>query len=123
MAILVQAGLASIFLVIALLGKGTTVEDAYLILLLTQLLVYFIPYLYLFACLIVQARRDPSGANRGRDIAAGVTGAAMTAFAMILAAVPGTGENALLFELKVVGGALFFVVIGLGIYWRARRRA
>ena len=122
-AILVQAALASVFLVVSLLGKGTTVEEAYLILLLTQLLVYFIPYLYLFACLIVQARRDPSGTTRGRDIVAGVTGAVMTAFAMILAAVPSGGENAWLFELKVVGGALFFVVIGLGIYWRARRTA
>lgn len=121
-AILVQASLATLFLVIALLGKGTTVESAYLVLLLTQLLVYFIPYLYLFACLIVQSHRDPARSRTG-DIVAGGMGLAMTAFAMVLAAVPTGGENALLFELKVVGGAMFFVIVGLTIYWRARRRA
>ncbi|HEY7876907.1 MAG TPA: APC family permease, partial [Gemmatimonadaceae bacterium] len=44
-AILVQAGLASVLLLISVLGRGTTVERAYLILLDTQLLIYFIPYL------------------------------------------------------------------------------
>lgn len=122
-AILVQAALATIFLLVSLLGKGTTVEDAYLILLLTQLLIYFIPYLYLFASLIVQARRDPVGERRRGDIVAGVAGFAMTAFAMILAAVPTGGDDPWLFELKVVGGALFFVMIGLGVYWRAGKAA
>jgi amino acid transporter len=44
-AILVQAALATVFLLISQLGKGSTVEHAYLILLDTQLLIYFIPYL------------------------------------------------------------------------------
>jgi hypothetical protein len=55
-AILVQAVLATVFLLISQLGKGSTVEHAYLVLLDTQLLVYFIPYLYLFLCLLRQAR-------------------------------------------------------------------
>lgn len=122
-AILVQAALATIFLGVSLLGKGTTVEDAYLTLLLTMLLIYFIPYLYLFACLIVQARRDPPAERRGGDFVAGVAGFAMTAFAMMLAAVPTGGDDPLLFELKVVGGALFFILIGAAIYWRAPKAA
>jgi amino acid transporter len=41
-AILIQAGLATLFLLLSVLGKGTTVERAYLILLDTMLLIYFI---------------------------------------------------------------------------------
>ena len=58
-AILVQAALATVFLLISVLGKGTTVEKAYLIMLDTQLLIYFIPYVYLFLCLLRQARGSP----------------------------------------------------------------
>ena len=47
-AILTQAVLATVFLLLSVLGKGTTVEKAYLILLDTMLLIYFIPYIYLF---------------------------------------------------------------------------
>src|SRR5919112_2758350 len=46
--ILTQAVLATVFLTLSVLGKGTTVERAYLILLDTMLLIYFIPYIYLF---------------------------------------------------------------------------
>src|SRR5512138_1888550 len=56
-AILVQAALATVFLLLSVLGKGTTVEKAYLILLDTQLLIYFIPYLYLFAVFMLHRRR------------------------------------------------------------------
>ncbi len=34
-------------------GEGTTVEKAYLVILDTMLLVYFIPYIYLFTCYLV----------------------------------------------------------------------
>src|ERR671921_321695 len=47
-AILTQAVLATVFLLLSVLGRGTTVERAYLILLDTMLLIYFIPYIYLF---------------------------------------------------------------------------
>ena len=47
--LLTQSVLATIFLFLSVLGKGTTVEKAYLVILDTMLLVYFIPYLYLFA--------------------------------------------------------------------------
>src|SRR6185503_7753075 len=47
-AILTQAVLATVFLLLSVLGKGTTVEKAYLVILDTMLLVYFIPYIYLF---------------------------------------------------------------------------
>src|SRR5215470_10336236 len=64
-AILVQATLATVFLLLSVLGKGTRVEDVYLILLDTQILVYFIPYVYLFVTYMVDTARRPSERAHG----------------------------------------------------------
>jgi amino acid transporter len=128
-AILVQAGLATIFLLLSVLGKGTTVEKAYLILLDTQLLVYFIPYVYLFVSFLIHRRtpappdtvRVPGG--NGVATLVGLSGLAVTLFAMGVAMVPpGDDAEPLLFLIKVVGGALGFVLLGGLVYWLARRR-
>jgi amino acid transporter len=129
-AILVQAVLATLFLLLSVLGKGSTVEHAYLVLLDTQILVYFIPFLYLFACLLAQLRRPAPAGERtarfpgGRAGArvAGLAGLGVTIFAMVVAAIPpADSPDRLAFVAKVVGGALAFVVAGLWMYWRARR--
>jgi amino acid transporter len=126
-AILVQATLATIFLLLSVLGKGTNVEDAYLILLDTQILIYFIPYVYLFIAFLIHRRRceDSSeivapGASIGGWLI-GLSGMTVTLFAMIIATIPPPDMgDSLLFRLKVIGGALGFIVIGGLIYWRAR---
>jgi amino acid transporter len=90
-AILVQASLATIFLLISVLGKGTTVEKAYLILLDTQLLIYFIPYCYLFISFLLHRRtevppetvRVPGGSAGAWAV--GLSGLLVTLFAMIVA--------------------------------------
>lgn len=124
-AILVQAVLATVFLLVSQLGKGSTVEHAYLILLDTQLLVYFIPYLYLFLCLLRQARGSaqpgPLPGGRVGATLAGLCGLGVTAFAMIVASIPpGDAPNRGVFAAKVIGGAAAFVVLGGLIYVRAR---
>jgi hypothetical protein len=44
----------------------------------------------------------------------------VTVFAMAVACIPpGPGET-LSFELKVVGGALGFMLVGMAFYWRAK---
>ncbi|MDB4916545.1 MAG: hypothetical protein JWM95_4189 [Gemmatimonadetes bacterium] len=129
-AILVQAALATVFLLVSLLGKGTTVEKAYLIILDTQLLIYFIPYVYLFISFLVH-RRTPAAPDTirvpGGPVSAtvvGLSGLFITLFAMGVAMVPPAEETQpLLFELKVVGGALAFVLLGGIVYWRASRAA
>jgi amino acid transporter len=129
-AILVQATLATIFLLLSVLGKGTNVEDVYLILLDTQILIYFIPYLYLFIVFLIHRRHDekvsevviaPGGLIAGWFT--GLSGMVVTLFAMIIATIPppDVGDS-LLFRLKVIGGAFGFVVIGGLIYWCARLR-
>ncbi len=129
-AILVQASLATIFLLISVLGKGTTVEKAYLILLDTQLLIYFIPYCYLFISFLLHRRTEAPpetvrvpGGGAGAWIV-GLSGLLVTLFAMVVAMIPPSGDlQPLLFELKVVGGALAFVGIGGVVYWMANRKS
>ena len=127
-AILTQAVLATVFLVLSVLGKGTTVEKAYLVILDTMLLVYFIPYVYLFICYLVVRFREPVPAGgsvlagRPAGVVIGVAGLALTLFAMLIATVPPSGTtDRWMFRLKVIGGAAFFVVLGLLIYRRGRR--
>jgi amino acid transporter len=127
-AILVQAALATVFLFVSVLGKGTTVEKAYLIILDTQLLIYFIPYVYLFISFLLHRRtaappdtvRVPGGPLGAWLI--GTSGLLVTVGAMIVAMVPPGGDtNPLVFEAKVVGGALGFILLGGLVYWRAHR--
>jgi amino acid transporter len=127
-AIFVQATLGTIFLLLSVLGKGTNVEDVYLILLDTQILIYFIPYLYLFIVFLIHRRRSenstgvvlvPGGAIGGW--LTGLSGILVTLFAMIIATIPPPEMgNSSLFRLKVIGGALGFILIGGLIYWHAR---
>ncbi|MGH7679647.1 MAG: APC family permease [Gemmatimonadaceae bacterium] len=124
-AILVQASLATLALLLSVLGRGTQVETVYLILLDTQLLVYFVPFVYLFLSLIILRYRDrAAGAPRrtGSALLVGGCGAVVTVFAMVIATIPPSGtEHPELFFAKVVGGAALFVLIGVFLYWRAGR--
>lgn len=116
-AILAQASLASVALLMSVLGRGTTVETVYLILLDTQLLIYFIPFVYLFLSFIALRQRDP------RTLLIGGCGALVTMFAMVIATIPPSGDpHRMLFFVKVVGGAAFFIGIGGYLYWRAATR-
>ncbi len=129
-AILVQAILATIFLLFSVIGRGTDVEEVYLILLDTQVLIYFIPYIYLFVVFLMHRRREPSSPEvyiaPGGALGAwvmGLSGLLITVFAMIVAMIPPPGTaNPWLFRVKVIGGALAFVLLGGAIYWNAQRR-
>jgi len=55
--------------------------------------------------------------------AVGLAGLALTLFAMIVACVPPSDTpSVVLFEAKVLGGALAFLLVGLVFYWRGSRR-
>ncbi|HEU5303094.1 MAG TPA: APC family permease [Gemmatimonadales bacterium] len=128
--ILTQGGLATLFLLLSVLGKGTTVEKAYLIVLDTMLLIYFIPYIYLFICYLVvrsketTSERTPSHHGRVAAAAIGLSGLLLTLGAMLVATIPpGDTPDPWLFRLKVIGGAALFVLLGGAVYWRGRRTA
>jgi amino acid transporter len=127
-AILTQAVLATIFLLLSVLGKGTTVQSAYLILLDTTLLLYFIPFIYLFICYfrvyLSKTVSEPRPWHRGRGVVGivSLSGLLLTLGAMIVATVPPAGTpDPWLFRAKVIGGAAAFVIIGGLVYWRGHR--
>jgi glutamate:GABA antiporter len=125
-AILTQAVLASLFLLVSVAGRGTTVERAYLVILDTMLLVYFIPYIYLFLCYLTDRLRGTESraplSTRVKAAAIGLAGLSLTVFAMVIATVPPAGtEEPWLFRLKVIGGAGAFVLLGGALYLRGRR--
>ena len=125
-AILTQAVLATVFLLLSVLGRGTTVEKAYLVLLDTMLLVYFVPYLYLFVAYVIVRLREPSPAaeswwkGKGIGTLVGLAGLLLTLLAMTVATVPPSDTEPWLFRLKVMGGAALFIGLGGVVYWRAR---
>ena len=121
-AFFVQAGIGTIFLLIGVLGRGTTVQTVYLILLDTMLLLYFLPFLYLFASYMRIESAHATGFAKVRIAATATSGFLLTLFAMIVACVPPTDTPSVaVFEAKVVGGALFFLVAGISLYaWRHR---
>lgn len=122
-AVLTQGAIASGLLLLYVLGRGTTVERAYLILQDTQTLLYFLPFIYLFLCLLVEPLRvagTPTlvpGGKAGKAICA-LAGLSVTVFAMGIACIPPEPGATATFELKVVGGALGFVLVGGWLYWR-----
>lgn len=127
-ALVVQALASSLFIVLN--AVGASVHDMYMSLLQTTVVLQLIPYLYMFAALVkVRAKHEPSGSQEGffRRMwvcyGAGVLGFFVTAGAMGLAFVPSTGiTDPVWFELKIVFGALSFVVPALIIFWWKHRR-
>jgi amino acid transporter len=130
-AILAQTALATLFLLIMQLGKETGVGQVYLILLSAQLIIYYVTYIYLFIVFLIHRHREgPSpdvmvapGGTAGA-YAIGISGLLVTIFAMVLALVPPPGTvNWLEYEVKVIGGVAFLILLGVAIYWFARLRA
>ena len=126
-AILVQAVLATVALLLSVLGRGTSVETVYLIMLDMQLLLYFIPFVYLFVSLVILRRRDRAAGLVNRTADAGLiaaSGAFVTILAMVIAMIPPSGEaHKTLFFAKVLGGALLFIGGGAVVYWRGLKRS
>jgi len=120
-AILVQGAIAVFFLLLSVLGKGTTVETAFLILIDMSLLIYFVPYLYLFVSFMVHCWKREHGpliapGGKAGALLAGISGFGITLFAMVVALFPPPGTAQVwLHELKLGGGAAFLVGAGLVI--------
>ena len=123
-AIIVQAALATVALVLSVLGRGTQVETVYLILLDTTILIYFVPFIYLFLSLIVLRRKDPEpGRGAAGAVLIGGCGIFVTLFGMVVATIPPSGTaNPVLFFVKVLGGAALFIGAGGVLYLRRSRR-
>ena len=128
--LLVQALLLTILLLMSV--AGSTVQEAFLVLLDMSIMLYFIPFLYLFPAFARIMRRSAPGEGlfdffaRGRFwvYAVTVAGFITTLISTIVSAVPtGEIEDPTLFVVKVVGGAALLIFVGLCVYARQRRQA
>jgi hypothetical protein len=94
-----------------------------------SLLIYFVPYVYLFLCFMVHcARRGADtrllapGGTAGA-VVAGVSGVSVTLFAMVVAMIPPPGTADIwLHEAKLGGGSLLLILLGGFVYRRSRRK-
>ncbi|HEY6807865.1 MAG TPA: APC family permease, partial [Gemmatimonadales bacterium] len=111
-ALLFQGGLATLLVVASL--AGATVKNAYYALVQTTIILFFIPYLYIFAAYL-RLRREKT---RGTALT-GALGFAAVLFSIVLGFVPpGDEAHPVWYEAKVVGGVVVFMAIG----WVLARR-
>jgi hypothetical protein len=84
------------------------------------ILVYFVPYLYLFAAYL---RLRTEATKAATAWAAAGCGFLATFISIALVFVPPTGtENVLNYEANVVGQSVLLLIVGLGLYWISARR-
>ncbi|HMC29860.1 MAG TPA: hypothetical protein VKL99_03430, partial [Candidatus Angelobacter sp.] len=123
--ILVQAGISAGILLLSQINA--TVIGAYLFLVDMSVILYFIPFLYMYAAAIKLAYRPDRQVNQAVLVPGGKPGIwisgslafLITLGSMALAAIPPGGENKLAFEGKLIGCTVLFIGVGLVLYfWR-----
>jgi amino acid transporter len=127
--ILVQALVSGAILLGSQINETT--RGAYQFLIDAAIILYFIPFLYMFAAVIKLARRKDRRENpHAVLVPGGVAGAWICGglgFLVVLIGIfvslvpPGDSMNKLGFEMKLVGGTAASVLLGLMLYWRGAR--
>lgn len=111
---------------------GSSIEEAFLILLDMSIILYFIPILYMFASIIPHHLRNTGGGGiirmfKKKPVLVWITavmGFLITLFSTIISAVPTKEiENKTLFVIKVVGGAFVLISLGQIVYFIKKRSA
>ena len=124
-AIYTMGGVSSLLIVMSLAGGA--VRDAYLVLANFTIIVYFIPYLYLFTSLVRLASGPPPpgsipipGGRFGIRLVASV-GFMTTLFACLFALMPPEGTaNPWIYEAQILGGSLLLILCGWLLFRRGR---
>jgi glutamate:GABA antiporter len=124
--ILVQAGVSGAILLLSQINQST--RSAYQILIDAAIILYFIPFLYMFAAVIKLAvRKDRTENTHAILIPGGKAGLWLSGglgFLVVLAGIfvslvpPGDSTNKVLFELELVVGTVGSILLGLFLYWR-----
>ena len=100
----------------ALSLTGSTVAEAYQVLLRATVVINLVPFVYMFLALITL------DTARVAERVAGIAGAIVTVGGMAAAFLPSDEvTNIVVFELKMCAGVAGPIVIGLWLYWRTRR--
>jgi amino acid transporter len=127
--ILVQAVLSGAILLASQINDST--RGAYQVLIDAAIVLYFIPFLYMFAAVIKLAYRRDRKENRQAVLVpggmAGVWFAGGIGFLVVLVGIvvsvipPGDSADKPAFELKLILGTAVSLLIGLILYWRGAR--
>ncbi len=127
--ILVQAAVSGAILLASQVNDTT--RGAYQFLIDAAIILYFIPFLYMFAAVIKLVGRDDRKENLhavlvpGGRVGVWICGG--LGFVVVLGGIllslvpPGDSSSKLGFEVKLVGGTLASVLLGLVLYWRGAR--
>ncbi|HJQ25912.1 MAG TPA: APC family permease [Blastocatellia bacterium] len=126
-ALLFGGGGIGLLLIASLAGQQA--EQAYRMLVSLGVILYFIPYLYLFAALI-RSQRQPAAegvirvpGGRGGAYVVGATGFLVTALSIVLACLPGKEvEDRAIFFIKIFGAVGITLLAGAVVYALGRRR-
>lgn len=128
--ILVQAALSAAILLLSQI-KSSSVIEAYQFVVDAAIILYFIPFLYMFAAIIKLSRRPDRTENPRATLVPGgrfgVWFCGSLGFAVVLVGIlvsvipPGDSANKLFFLLRLLGGTIGTVLIGLVLYWRGAR--
>jgi amino acid transporter len=128
--ILVQAVASATVLLLSQINETT--RGAYQSLVDITVIIYFVPFLYMFAAVIKLAgRKDRKENEHAVLIPGGKVGVWITAglafvvtFASIIFSIipPGDSSNKVLFEVKVLGASIIAILFGLTLYWRGVRQ-
>ena len=120
---LVTAGL------IILGSMGGTAQEIYRIFISLEIVTYFIPYLYMFAALLVMQRHPAANDVRRAPFApygaylAGGTGFVVTLASLVFALTPGESvADPTFFYITVFGMLAFATIVGVGLYANGKLR-
>ena len=127
--ILVQASISAAILLGSQINETT--QGAYQKLIDAGIILYFIPFLYMFAAVIKLAGRKDRmeskqavlvpGGKAGVWISGGIGFAVVLIGIMVSLVPPGDSANKLGFEVKLLAGTVVSILIGLALYWRGAR--
>jgi glutamate:GABA antiporter len=127
--ILVQAGVSGAILLLSQINETT--RGAYQFLIDAAIILYFIPFLYMFAAVIKLAHRKDRMENEHAVLVpgglSGVWISGCLGFLVVLIGIavslvpPGDSSDKLGFESKLVGGTLASILLGLVLYRRGAR--
>jgi amino acid transporter len=108
---------ATVFIVASL--ANATVKSAYLLLTQTTLILFFLPYVYIFIVYLKLRRQRTRG-----TLLLGLLGLAAVLLSIGLGFVPPADEvHPFLYESKVIGGVVIFSILGLWLARRSKRAA
>jgi amino acid transporter len=128
--ILVQAVISGVILLLTQINES--INGAYQILVDAAIILYFIPFLYMYAAVIKLAYRHDRAAHSeavlipggkvGVWLCGGLGFFVVTVGIVLSLIPPGETTNKFLFEAKLIGGTFLAVLLGLVLYFRGARR-